>query len=113
MSLADAFIPAEEEHRHRVMVSTWGHLIPKRGTPHKGFILFTIGEYGQITPIQSRFENVADSPWFWDHQQDYIYKEGKKRPRGAVLRFDGHYVMFKNGKGRFTGKVTTVIRAQR
>jgi hypothetical protein len=31
------------------------------------------------------------------------------RPRGTILKFVGTYMMFKNGKGRFSGRVTRVL----
>lgn len=115
MSLADAFAGAEAAHAAAVRRNTWGHLAPVHRKKYPGKIIFTIGEYGGITVIQSAFKNLGDSPWFYEHQQDYIYKAYKdhKRSRGAVLEFKGTYMMFNNGGGRFTGKVTTLIRAAR
>jgi hypothetical protein len=108
MTLADAFAPAEAEYRAQVEADTWGHLAPKSRKVYKGFILFAYGEYGDLMPIKVNFEDLPDSPWFFDDMLDFLWKFSDK-PKGEVYRFDGTYTKLKNGKGRFVGKTQRVI----
>lgn len=109
MSLADAFIPTEQAYKNQVMNATWGHLAAKRSVKHRGYILFAAGEYGDLICIKSMFKNVPDSPWFYQHVHDFIFKKaGKREQRGKVFRFDGHYRVCLNGVGQFIGKVRVV-----
>lgn len=106
MSLADAFAGADADFKSRVMHSTWGHLAPEPRRVYPGVIVFAFSAYGDIVPITSDFKGLDDSPWFFDHMQEFIGK--KALVRGTIYRFDGTYLMFKNGNGRFSGKVRTV-----
>lgn len=106
MSLADAFSGHEALYRSQVMAQTWGHLAPEAGKRYSGTILFTQTEYGQLVPIRSDFKDLPDSPWFFEHLNDFVANEATVP--GAVCRFRGTYVTFKNGNHRFTGKITTL-----
>jgi len=107
--MEEAFAPAEAKYRSQVMHATWGHLAAEQGVRHPGSILFAHGEYGDIVPLRTDFPTVHDSPWFFDGLNDYIGRQVMKRNKpGTIYRFDGWYVLQKNGKGRFSGKVHVV-----
>jgi len=109
MSMAEIFAVSDRAYKARVMASTWGHLAPEQQKVYKGTILFTCGDYGDITPIKCEFKDLEDSPWFFDDMSDFIYEKSKDR-QGKVLKFIGTYKKQKNGKGRFSGKILTIIR---
>jgi hypothetical protein len=106
MSLADAFAPAEARYRAQVVANTFGHLAPQPGKSYPGSIVFAQSEFGQLVPIRTDFEDLPDSPWFHNHLTDFV--GDKATEPGQVYRFDGHYRMYKNGKGKFTGTVKQV-----
>jgi len=122
-NLADAFIPAERDFKNKVMSMTWGHLHPEYRKVYKGYILFTHGAYGDITPIKCEFKDLPDSPWFFQEMEDFLYSKcvesshfyrgnfrttkGKVKV-GQIARFDGTYVKFKNDGYRFSGKVKII-----
>jgi hypothetical protein len=108
MSLADAFAPAEAQHRSRVMVSTWGHLAP---TPRKRYRLMfrfsQAGYGGSITVISARLpRTLKDSPWLFEDMLDYA---GRKSRRGRVSQFEGSYYRTKTGRGRFIGTTRVIL----
>lgn len=110
MSLADAFIEPEMQHRARVMHATWGHLKVDRRKKHPGYIIFTKGEFRDEVVIKSEFKDVPDSPWFHTHIHEFIQKKlgydcGKC---GKIFRFVGYYRVCLNGVGQFIGKVHVV-----
>jgi len=107
--MAEAFAPAEAKYRSQVLHATWGHLAATEGVKHPGTILFAHGEYGDIVPLRADFPTVNDSPWFFDAMSDYIDRQVMRRKNpGTIYRFSGYYVLQKNGKGRFSGKVKVV-----
>lgn len=103
MSLADAFAPADNHYRNQVIAATFGHLAPEPRKRYPGTILFTQSEYGSLVPIRARFEGLPDSPWFFEHLNDFV--ADKATEAGAVYRFKGTYMLFKNGSHQFTGSV--------
>lgn len=105
-SFSDAFLPIEAENREIMQFDTFGHLYPEPRKIYTGRILFTIGAYGDIVPINSSFN--IDSPWFFRDMINLIEHKAKKQ--GVVYRFTGTYMKFKNGNHRFSGK--TVIAAR-
>lgn len=106
MSLADAFAPAEARHRSQVLAATFGHLAPQARKKYPGSIIFAQSEFGQLVPIRSSFDDLPDSPWFYQHLTDFV--ADKATEPGQVCRFEGHYQLYKNGKGKFTGTITEV-----
>lgn len=72
-----------------VMNETWGHLKPKNGVSYPGYILYTIGECGDITCIQSNFEGLPSSPWFHDDLCEFMGDNGEER--GEVYLWRGAY----------------------
>lgn len=108
MSLASAMAPVEAMNRAIVMHNTWGHLAPEPRRLYRGEILFAHGDYGDLSVITCKFKDLPDSPWFFDHLNEFAADKAFKRPRGTLLRFTGTYMMFKNGNCRFSGKVLRV-----
>lgn len=105
---AEAFAEHEARYKAAVMNSTWGHLAPKPRRVYRGEILFAHGEYRDLVVLRSNFKGLPDSPWFYEDLHNFVADKASKRRSGAVLRFVGTYTMFKNGKGRFSGKVRDV-----
>jgi hypothetical protein len=107
MSWIDAFRPAEEKYKNEVMGATWGHLAPESQKVYHGYIIFTFGDYGDITPIKCEFKDLDDSPWFFQDMADFIYRKSKNR-QGEVLKFIGTYWKSKTGKGTFSRQVHSI-----
>lgn len=76
MSLDEAFAPVEERYRAQVMADTWGHLAPQQGREYPGTVLFAHSIYGGdgSTVINTHFEDLPDSPWFYDGLGELILK---------------------------------------
>jgi len=106
MSLKSVLQVVENHNYNFVTNQTFGHLAPEHRKVYDGFIVFTYGEYGDIVVIKSDFKGLPDSPWFFDNMLDFVNKKAKKQ--GTVYKFVGTYMMFKNGRGRFSGKVKNV-----
>jgi hypothetical protein len=106
VSLADAL--DEGGYRSRVMHATWGHLAPEERRKYPGTILFTQGEYGDCTVIRSNFPDLPGSPWFHQHESDFCFDNKRKLESGVIYKFEGTYMMFKNGNYHFSGKVKEV-----
>lgn len=117
MPWTDAFAPAEAIYRHTVIRATFGHLAPKPEHTYEGYILFTLGAYGDITVIRDDFGDLPSSPWYFDDLNDFVGRKIEGKAEGTVWRFEGIYrkgkdkirgVMGETGKGRFVGRVTEV-----
>lgn len=110
MSIESAFAPAEAAYKELVMRDTWGHLAPKSQTTYTGYVLFTLGCYGDIVVINYEFNDdhhneLPGSPWFADDLMDFVVKQIDQVEGGTILRFEGSYRKFKNGKSRFSGSI--------
>lgn len=106
MSLAEAFAGTEAAHRSRVLAHTFGHLAPSIRKKYHGTILFTHSAYGQLVLIRADFNGLPDSPWLYDHLNDFVCERATEP--GMVYRFDGSYMVFKNGNPSFKGTVTPI-----
>lgn len=106
MTTPSIYQQIENDNYNAVMRNTWGHLAPEHRKVYHGEILFAFGEYGDIIPIRCNFKDLPDSPWFYDQMNDFIAE--KSKDKGAIYRFEGTYMLFKNGKCRFSGKVNKV-----
>jgi len=106
MSLAEVAASVHAINTAIVMRQTWGHLAPKPRRRYQGYILFIHGEYGDIVPVRVAFRDLDDSPWFFEGMLDFLFSR-KTRP-GRVYRFIGSYMMLKNGKHRFSGRIRSV-----
>lgn len=104
--MAEAFAPAEARYKAEAMAETWGHLAAKEGEKHKGYMLFTLTEFGCYEVIRSHFRGLAASPWFFAHANSFISK--RARASGAIYRFEGTYefISHEDGDYKFTGTVT-------
>jgi len=106
MSLADLHGPIEAAHRNRVLRHTFGHLAPSARKKYHGTVIFAQSEYGAIVPIRADFKGLPDSPWFYDHLTDFV--GDKAVEAGVVYKFEGTYMLFKNGSPSFSGKVSVI-----
>ncbi len=109
MSLASAFEEHEAVYREVALRDTWGHLSPQPQHKYSGHILFSHTSYGYFVVINDEFEELDNSPWYYDDLHDFINKWlAKNGKAGNIYRFDGTYVKFKNENYRFSGKVKRV-----
>lgn len=90
----------------RVQEETWGHLKAKPGH-HRGWMVFTCGEYGDLISVRSDFKSVPASPWFFQSHEDFICENATER--GKLYLFVGEYVRRTGDDcGHFVGKVTEI-----
>lgn len=95
----------EAEYRNRISAITWGHLAPEPGRIYKGWVVFTVGCFGDITVIDFSLGDLQSSPWFYQDLHDFIDGQISKKgvDAGQVWRWDGTFKVFKNGKSRWSG----------
>lgn len=98
-----------DRKKAEVMQDTWGHLRPEPGCKYPGEIVYTLGEYGDITVIRSDFGDFSGGPWFAEDESNFVCDQIEDTPRGSVFRWRGYYQKFKNGRCRFVGKTEQVI----
>lgn len=48
--------------KHHAMQDTWGHIYPEPGRKYPGYVVFSVGDYGDSTILQAEFEGLPDSP---------------------------------------------------
>lgn len=81
-----------ERKKKEVMDDTWGHLKPRKGRSYGGYILYTLGCYGDITCIQTHFRDLPDSPWFYDDLHSFMCSgEEQDDEQGIIYLFLGSY----------------------
>lgn len=97
----------ERRYKNAALVDTWGHLAPAPDKIFNGFLIWTYGEWGHISPVKQCFIGLEDSPWFFDALNEFICKKSKKQ--GSIYRFDGSVKMCKNGVFKFSGKTKVVV----
>lgn len=100
--MEEAFAPALAKYKAQVMAETWGHLAPTSDRRYDGYMIFACGAYGDIVLLQADFEDLPDSPWFYEDAQDFI---AGKTERGFLYRFVGTYEKFDNGEFNFDGRI--------
>jgi len=113
---ARAFAGPEALYKAQVMESTWGHLAPKQGVKYRGFVLFTIGCFGDLTIIDYEFNSrrgvaLDGSPWLYDDLHGFVgdFSQGQEHREGKVYRFDGTYSQSEEtGEYRFNGTVSRI-----
>lgn len=106
MSLAEAFAPAEARYRSQILAHTFGHLAPDARRVYRIRFAFTCADYGgSIEVIASDLGDLPDSPWLFEHLQDFAADRAK---RGKVSVFDGTYYMGARGAPHFKGYVREV-----
>jgi hypothetical protein len=107
--MEEAFAPAENRHKWRVMSNTWGHLAPKVDQPYHGTIIFANNSYGEVLLVRDDFPGMDGNPWYYGHVHDFIgdyqFDEGSE---GTLYIWRGTYTMkMVNGdetKGVWQGK---------
>ena len=100
-----------ERKRNEVMNDTWGHLAPVKDQVYGGYILYTVGAYGDITCIQTHFRDLPDSPWFYKDLHSFMGTDldgviGEQQ--GMIFLFLGSYC--RDREKKFIG-VTQVMTA--
>lgn len=105
-NLAEAFMEHEARYAAQVMHDTWGHLEPEPRKEYEGSMVFTLGSYGDYTPISADFKDLPDSPGFFADMMNFV--TDKATEHGAIYKFTGKYMRFKNGGFRFSGKTVKV-----
>jgi hypothetical protein len=106
MSLADAFAPAEARYKAEVMANTWGHLYPEPRKKYPGYVIFAHGAFGDMVVIQNEFDDLPDSPWFFEDLRALVMKY--ETEAGKIYKFDGYYMKYKNGNHAFCGRTMEV-----
>jgi len=110
MTLADAFAKSEAVYRAQIEAHTFGHLAPEPRRVYHGHMLFAFGCFGDHQIIETDFDDLPSSPWFFDDINDFVSRFiEKKAERGTLYKFEGHYIKFKNGRYAMRG-VTNVVR---
>ncbi len=71
------------------MIDTWGHLRPVKDKIYSGYILYTVGCFGDIVCIESKFEELPDSPWFYEDLREFIGDNGEQN--SFIYLFTGTY----------------------
>jgi hypothetical protein len=82
------------------MDNTWGHLKPGKDRTYEGWILYTVGEYGDIVSIGSHFIGLTSSPWYYEDLHDFLGDNGEAR--GHIYIFEGTYC--RNRANKFIGQ---------
>jgi hypothetical protein len=114
MSLGSVLADTGAHNRARVEVETFGHLAPKPAQVYRGYILFTLGNYGDITIIRDDFGDLPSSPWYFRDLNDFCADKIMDKDNGTIWRFEGTYRVSKRDfKGRFVGRITEVVIADR
>lgn len=104
MSFAQAVTPCAPRARSfSAPVSRSGPQIRKK---YAGTIVFTHGEYGDIVPIRTSFPLLPASAAFQDHLQEFVAERALSA--GTVYKFEGTYMLFKNGRPSFCGHISEV-----
>jgi len=91
-----------EKKKKEVMEDTWGHLAPIPNKKYPGRIIFCCTDYGENVLISHLFEELSDSPWFYEDISYFVYSQNLEE--GKIYLFDGWYKKFKNENCRFSGK---------
>lgn len=87
-----------ERKKKEVMEDTWGHLAPVKDQVYGGYILYTIGCYGDITCIQTHFRDLNDSPWFYEDLHSWMGTDLDGEQQGVIFLFLGSYCRYRAHK---------------
>ena len=102
----------EADNRAQVMRETWGHLAPRKNKAYQGHIVMALGCYdsGYLnpTPIECAFAGLDDSPWFYDHLNDFLQNlvAEANLEEGGVYRWEG---TFRNYEFKGTVRRCTLV----
>lgn len=106
--MQEAFAPVDAVNREIVYRDTWRHLAPEPRRTYRGYIVYAYGAWGDIVPVDSEFDGLSSSPWFFEDMNNYICEQITETTAVGIYRFDGTYTRFKNGSCRFSGKIRTI-----
>ena len=111
MSFKGACDAYEARKAVEVMEDTWGHLKPEKDRTYVGHIIYVEGEYGDIITIESSFEDLGSSPWFFEDLHDFIGSNGEDS--GVIYFWEGTYCPSRSTKfiGTFKKVRTESIKA--
>ena len=98
MSFANACEEWDLHEKAKIMAQTWGHLYPIKDRIYTGTIHFCRGAYGDITVIESQFDNALDcSPQRYGAEHDIAYEvtddDGVFKWCGSIS-FDGEKLIY-------------------
>lgn len=106
MSLIDV---CGERREAEVLQETWGHLAGIAGQQYSGTFLFALGCFGDLAVIETNFEDLPDSPWFYEDLHQCIWDQ---RPEeGRIYRFEGNYCSDRDP--RFVGALSLAVEVAR
>lgn len=91
----------QEDNKELAYQETFGHLAPEKNKKYFGSIIFTKTCYGHYETIQSNFNTLSSSPWYYDCENQFICDMAGER--GEIYKFMGY---FKNYK--FYGKIKKI-----
>ena len=83
-----AMAPVNLKNKQTAYKATWGHLAPERNQTYRGYIVFTISAFGDMTVIDADFTGLPDSPWLFDAVNEFAF-EDKALVHGAVYKWTG------------------------
>lgn len=86
MSIVNAY---GSRRQAEVMHDTWGHLAPEISRTYTGTFVFALGLFGDLAVVEAEFEDLPDSPWFYDDLHTWIWDQSPVE--GRIYRFDGTY----------------------
>lgn len=116
--IGDAFLEHEALYSAQVTYATFGHLEPVPGT-YRGWIVFINGVHGDQVAVDWEFDGMDACPGVFYEMSEWINEQchepgwigdviGSAATPG-VYRLDGSYRRYKNGRGRFFGKVSKLF----
>lgn len=115
MPVHDAY--AERKYQ-QVMEETWGHLRARPGTRYRVSFVFGRDLEGySLLLAMDQPDDLDDSPWLHQDTRDKIEAELDRldekcgdhyKVRGTLWQFDGEYIVYKNRRRRFVGRVRRV-----
>jgi hypothetical protein len=92
-----------------VMQETWGHLAGQRGRSYDGSVVYALGRYGDLAVITAEFQDLPDSPWFYEHLHEWIWDQ--KPEEGSAYHFKGSYR--RDRPCKFEGETTRLDLTQK
>lgn len=95
MSFTDAFIKSDNVYKDALLVTTWGHLAPKKGKTYRGDLVIGHALYGDIVILKDTLR-VPDSPWYCEALHAFA---AEIAPEPGLYRWEGTFRNY-----RFTGK---------
>jgi len=79
MTIAEAFSAHETIHKARILKSMFGHLAPEPRKVYTGHIIFSFGCFGDHHIVDTQFDGVCSSPWFFEDVKNFVDEFIQKR----------------------------------